>query len=71
VTPTTAKALLDAGYKLHVEQGKGRIFNNDEFEAVDATLVPEGSWVNAPTDHIIISLEELPDATCTSSSSSF
>ena len=26
-----------------------------------ATLVPEGSWVGAPHDHIIVGLEELPE----------
>jgi saccharopine dehydrogenase (NAD+, L-lysine-forming) len=51
---------------IHVERSKARIFNDDEFEAAGATLVPEGSWVNAPTDYIIIGLKELPDAACTS-----
>ncbi len=68
VTPTTAKALLEAGYVVHVERSEGRIFDDAEFEAVGVTLVPEGSWVDVPTDHIIIGLKELPDADCTSSS---
>jgi saccharopine dehydrogenase (NAD+, L-lysine forming) len=32
--------------------------------SVGATLVPEGSWVDAPTDHIIIGLKELPVEDC-------
>ena len=38
-----------------------RIFEDEEFEKVGATLVPEGSWTDAPTDHIIVGLKELPE----------
>lgn len=65
MTPTTTKALIDAGYKVNVERSPERIFDDSEFEAVGATLVPEGSWVDAPADHIIIGLKELPEDTCT------
>ncbi|KAG9770301.1 Saccharopine dehydrogenase [NAD(+), L-lysine-forming] [Exophiala dermatitidis] len=61
LTPTTTKALIEAGYKVHVERSPERIFDDSEFEAVGATLVPEGSWVDAPADHIIIGLKELPE----------
>ncbi|KAH0562086.1 mitochondrial Homoaconitase [Trichoglossum hirsutum] len=62
LTPTTTKALLDAGYIVNVERSPGRIFDDGEFEAVGATLVPEGSWVDAPKDHIIVGLKELPES---------
>lgn len=65
VTPTTTKALLEAGFKVNVERSPERIFEDDEFAAVGATLVPEGSWPSAPNDHIIIGLKELPEETCT------
>ncbi|OAP58811.1 saccharopine dehydrogenase [NAD(+), L-lysine-forming] [Fonsecaea erecta] len=61
LTPSTTKALLDAGYKVNVERSPERIFDDSEFEAVGATLVPEGSWKDAPTDHIIVGLKELPE----------
>lgn len=61
LTPTTTKALLDAGYKVNVERSPERIFDDSEFEAVGATLVPEGSWVDAPQDNIIVGLKELPE----------
>ena len=61
VTPTTTKALLEAGYKVNVERSKERIFDDDEFSTVGAELVPEGSWIDAPTDHIIVGLKELPE----------
>src|SRR5579862_9768556 len=60
-SPTTTKALLDARYIVNVERSPGRAFGDGEFEAVGATLVPEGSWVGAPKDHIIIGLKELPE----------
>lgn len=62
MTPTTARALLDAGYVVNVERSPGRIFNDEEFKAVGVTLVPEGSWVKVPKDHIIIGLKELPES---------
>lgn len=65
MTPTTTKALLDAGYVVNVERSTGRIFDDEEFKAAGATLVPEGSWVHAPKDHIIIGLKELPEDDCT------
>lgn len=61
LTPTTTKTLIDAGYKVNVERSPERIFDDEEFERVGATLVPEGSWVDAPTDNIIVGLKELPE----------
>lgn len=61
LTPTTTKALLDAGYKVNVERSALRIFDDQEFEDVGATLVPEGSWPEAPANHVILGLKELPE----------
>lgn len=63
LTPTTTKALLDAGFQVYVEKSQLSIFDDKEFEDVGATLVEEGSWVNAPTDRLIIGLKELPEDT--------
>ncbi|KAL9625761.1 MAG: hypothetical protein Q9160_000081 [Pyrenula sp. 1 TL-2023] len=60
LTPTTTKALIDAGFKVFVERSPQRIFDGDEFEAVGATLVEENSWPNASEGTIIIGLKELP-----------
>lgn len=65
LTPTTAKALIEAGYIVNVERSPERIFDDSEFEKVGATLVPENKWREAPTDHIIIGLKELPVEECT------
>lgn len=69
LTPTTAKALIDAGYEVHVEKGCGvksgttRIFDDAEFEKVGAKIVEEESWIDAPADHIIVGLKELREET--------
>lgn len=66
MSPTSAKALVEAGYVVNVERSVGRIYEDEEFESGGATLVPEGSWVNAPKNHIIAGLKELQNADCTS-----
>lgn len=69
LTPSTTKALIDAGYTVNVEKGSGeksgakRIFEDSEFSAVGATIVEEESWKTAPADHIIVGLKELPEET--------
>ncbi|KAL3423420.1 alanine dehydrogenase/PNT domain-containing protein [Phlyctema vagabunda] len=60
LTPTTTKALIEAGYTVNVERSPERIFDDEEFEKAGATLVPENTWREAPKDHIIIGLKELP-----------
>ncbi|KAM7199718.1 saccharopine dehydrogenase [Naviculisporaceae sp. PSN 640] len=59
VSPATVKALLAAGYCVHVEHGSARIYRDDEFKAAGAKMVPEGSWTTAPSDHIILGLKRL------------
>lgn len=63
LTPSTTKELIDAGYKIYVEDSTQSTFAAKEYEAVGATIVPEGSWVDAPTDRIIFGLKELPEET--------
>ncbi|KAI9660169.1 MAG: hypothetical protein M1821_001521 [Bathelium mastoideum] len=62
LSPDVAKALLQEGYKINVERSSARIYQDDEFDKAGANLVPEGSWVEAPRDHIIVGLKELPDS---------
>ena len=66
LTPATTRALIDAGYTVHVERSPSdpdfkRVFDDDEFERAGATLVETGSWPNAPQDTIIVGLKELPE----------
>jgi saccharopine dehydrogenase (NAD+, L-lysine-forming) len=65
LTPYTTKALIDSGkFEVHVEKSpqdpnRKRIYDDEEFVKVGATLVEDQSWTSAPTDHIIIGLKEL------------
>ncbi|KAJ8125801.1 hypothetical protein O1611_g7836 [Lasiodiplodia mahajangana] len=61
LTPTTAKALINAGYVVNVEKSPARIFDDEEFASIGCSLVPTGSWREAPADHIIVGLKELPE----------
>lgn len=66
LTPSTTRALIAAGYTINVERSptsalRKRIFADREFEAAGATLVPEGSWVDVPSDHIVVGLKELDE----------
>jgi hypothetical protein len=64
LTPTTTATLIKVGYVINVERSPLRIFDDAEFEAAGATLVPEHSWVDAPKEHIIIGLKELEEKEC-------
>jgi saccharopine dehydrogenase (NAD+, L-lysine-forming) len=52
LTPSTTKALIDSGkFEIHVEKSpedpdRKRIFDDEEFTAVGATLVEDQSWIN-------------------------
>lgn len=59
LTPTVVRKLLDKHFTVKVERSPERIFDDAEFEAAGASLVPEGSWPDAPEDHIIIGLKEV------------
>ncbi|KAL6235556.1 hypothetical protein BDW75DRAFT_230176 [Aspergillus navahoensis] len=67
LTPTTCKALIDAGYEVTVERSTQRIFDGKTYPIyselmVGAPLVEEGSWVkDAPKDAYILGLKELPE----------
>ncbi|KAK0379149.1 alanine dehydrogenase/PNT domain-containing protein [Colletotrichum limetticola] len=66
LTPTTTRKLVEAGYEVRVERSppddpQVRIFDDAEFEAAGATLVPEYSWESAPSDVIIVGLKELEE----------
>ena len=62
LTPKITRKLLEKGFKVNVERSPERIFDDEEFVSVGATLVDEGSWSDVPEDHIIIGLKELEDS---------
>lgn len=62
LTPSTTKQLLDAGFKVYVEESSQSTFKSEEYAAVGAEIVPEGSWVDAPKDRLIYGLKEMPES---------
>ncbi|EGV65113.1 Saccharopine dehydrogenase [Yamadazyma tenuis] len=61
LTPSTTKALIDAGFKVYVEESDQSTFDSAEYSAVGAEIVPKASWKTAPKDRIILGLKELPE----------
>ncbi|KAH9968838.1 Formate/glycerate dehydrogenase catalytic domain-like protein [Russula dissimulans] len=60
LTPTTARKLIESGFKIYVERDQQRIFDDSEYETVGCELVENNSWPSARTDIPIIGLKELP-----------
>jgi saccharopine dehydrogenase (NAD+, L-lysine-forming) len=61
VTPDGVKALIDAGYRVTVEESRARAIPIDGYREAGAEIVPEGAWTDAPDDAIIFGLKELPE----------
>lgn len=65
--PSTIAALVKAGYPVEVERSSPkpelrRIFEDAEYEAAGAKLVPEGTWkTTAPGTKIILGLKEIEE----------
>eukprot|EP00128_Syssomonas_multiformis_P014574 Colp12_sorted_trinity150504_noHs@2794 len=61
ITPNTARALMDAGFKITIEKSSERIFPDSEYEAIGCELAEALSWKSAPKDAFIVGLKELPE----------
>jgi saccharopine dehydrogenase (NAD+, L-lysine-forming) len=61
LTPEGAKALIDAGIRVTVEQSQTRAIPLQGYIDAGAGIAPENSWPNAPLDAIIFGLKELPE----------
>ncbi len=61
ISPESARALIDDGFSIVVEECPQRAFTLAEYEAVGCTTAPTGSWETAPAEAIIVGLKELPD----------
>ncbi|KAI8668748.1 Saccharopine dehydrogenase [NAD(+), L-lysine-forming] [Fusarium keratoplasticum] len=65
-SPAVIKTLVDAGYPISVERSSTdpnfkRIFEDSEYEAAGASLIPAGSWPEAPAGTLILGLKEIPE----------
>lgn len=61
LTPEGAKALLDRGYRLTVEESTQRALPISGYQEAGAEIAVENSWPDAPRDAIIFGLKELPE----------
>ena len=61
ITPEGAKALMDAGYQVTVEDSANRAISTDGYRAAGCTIAKTNSWPDAPRDAIIFGLKELPE----------
>lgn len=61
LTPEGAKALLNKGIRVTVEESSVRAIPIDGYRAAGCDIAPENSWPTAPQDAIIFGLKELPE----------
>ena len=61
LTPEGAKALLDKGIRVTVEESSVRAIAIDGYRDAGCDIAPENSWPDAPRDAIIFGLKELPE----------
>ncbi|MWD27881.1 saccharopine dehydrogenase [Aquicoccus sp. SCR17] len=61
LTPEGARALIDRGFRLTVEDSRTRAILIDGYREAGAEIAAEGSWPDAPRDAIIFGLKELPE----------
>ncbi len=61
LTPKGARALLDAGIKVTVEESSVRAIGIQGYIDAGCDIAPENTWPDAPEDAIIFGLKELPE----------
>lgn len=61
LTPDGAKALIDAGIRVTVEESHVRAIPIDGYIAAGCEIAAENTWPDAPLDAIIFGLKELPE----------
>ncbi len=61
VVPDDVGRLVAAGFQVTVEESAQRAFDINAYAEAGATVVPTGSWVEAPDDVVVVGIKELPD----------
>lgn len=61
LTPEGAKALVDAGLRVTVEESSVRCIGIEGYAQAGCEIASENSWPEAPLDAIIFGLKELPE----------
>ena len=61
LTPEGARALIDAGIAVTVEESRDRAIPIDGYRAAGCKIAPENAWPDAPAEAIVFGLKELPE----------
>jgi saccharopine dehydrogenase (NAD+, L-lysine-forming) len=61
VVPADVRTLVDAGFRVTVEESPQRVFSLEEYEEAGAATAATGSWTEAPEDAFVVGIKELPD----------
>ncbi|HBS48977.1 MAG TPA: saccharopine dehydrogenase [Rhodobacteraceae bacterium] len=61
LTPEGARALMEAGLRVTVEDSADRAIPTGQYRAIGCEIAPAHSWPEAPRDAIIFGLKELPE----------
>jgi saccharopine dehydrogenase (NAD+, L-lysine-forming) len=61
IVPDDAARLVADGVVVTVEESATRAFPITEYAAAGCAIEPEGSWVDAPADAVVVGIKELPD----------
>ncbi len=61
LTPQGAKALIEAGLRVTVEESSVRAISIAGYRDAGAEIAPENSWPEAPAEAIVFGLKELPE----------
>ena len=61
LTPDVARKLLQAGFKITVEESPLSAIPAQEYQGIGCDIVPAHSWQQAPKDTIILGLKELSE----------
>ena len=62
IVPGDARRLVEAGFRVVVEESPTRIFDIADYEAAGCVIAPTDTWPDAPEGAIVIGLKELPEA---------
>lgn len=62
LVPEDAAKLVDQGVEITVEESPRRAFPLADYTAAGCRTAPAGSWPEAPADHYVLGLKELPAA---------
>ncbi len=60
LTPQDCKKMLEHGHSITVEDWQDSIIPTQDYQAAGCSIAPAGSWVDAPSDTIIVGLKALP-----------